>query len=150
MKNLWDKIVKLLKKKNALSQFLILISFLFTFVIVRSITHLQKAHIIGNQDGPLHIHHMVPGIILLLLSGFVGISFWHKQKVRYVIAIVYGIGAALTIDEFSLWLFLQDVYWAKQGRDSIDAIIVVVILLIISLIFTEIDILKFFKKKSAK
>lgn len=150
MQNLWSKIIKILKRKNGLSQFLILISFLFTFVIVRIITHLQKAHILPDQSGTLHIHHMVPGIILLLLSGFIGISFWHKEKLRYITATAFGIGAALTLDEFSLWLFLQNVYWAKQGRDSVDAIITVTILLIISLLFTEIDIIKYFKQKNRK
>ena len=37
--------------------------------------------------------------------------------------ILYGVGAALTLDEFALWLNLQDVYWARQGRESIDAVI---------------------------
>lgn len=128
---------KLLIKKKAMAQFLILASFLVTFLIIRMITHLQKAQILPNQTGVLHIHHMVPGIILLLISGFVGISFWHRQKVRYITAVGFGIGAALTIDEFALWLFLQDVYWAKQGRDSVDAAVVVVILVTISIILTE-------------
>ena len=39
-------------------------------------------------------------------------------------AVTFGIGAALTIDEFALWLYLKDVYWLEQGRDSIDAIII--------------------------
>jgi hypothetical protein len=38
-------------------------------------------------------------------------------------AILYGLGAALTLDEFALWLNLRDVYWAKEGRSSIDAVI---------------------------
>lgn len=133
--------------KKALSQFLILISFLATFLIVRTITHLQKAHILGNQNGPLHIHHMVPGIILLLITGFIGISFWNNEKLRHINAVFFGIGAALTLDEFSLWLFLQNVYWAKQGRDSVDAVVIVIVLLMISLLITEIHIFKSSKKK---
>lgn len=43
--------------------------------------------------------------------------------------ILFGIGAALTIDEFALWLFLKDVYWEKQGRDSVDAVIIVTVIL---------------------
>ncbi len=39
-------------------------------------------------------------------------------------AILFGIGAALTLDEFALWLHLEDVYWSEQGRQSIDAVIV--------------------------
>src|SRR5579859_3413221 len=93
--SLWANASKTLVKKKAISQFLILISFLITFVIVRTITHLQKAHILGNQNGPLHIHHMVPGIILLLITGFVGISFWSNEKLRHIVAVFFGIGAAL-------------------------------------------------------
>lgn len=144
-RNIFLEIKRILAKKHAISQFLILASFLITFVIVRIITHLQKAHILPNQNGPLHIHHMVPGIILLLITGFLGISFWYKERVRHICAVLFGIGAALTIDEFALWLFLRDVYWAKQGRDSIDAVIIAVVLILLSILLTEVNI---FKKRS--
>ena len=147
VKSVWINIRRTLIKKRTISQFLILISFLTTFLIVRIVTHLQKAHILGNQNGTLHIHHMVPGIILLLITGFIGISFSSKEMVRHMNAVFFGIGAALTLDEFSLWLFLQNVYWAKQGRDSIDAIIVVIVLIMLSLLVTEISI---FKRKQKK
>jgi hypothetical protein len=90
---------------------------------------------------------MVPGIILLLITGFIGISFWNNEKLRHINAVFFGIGAALTLDEFSLWLFLQNVYWAKQGRDSVDAVVIVIVLLMISLLITEIHIFKSSKKK---
>ncbi len=93
---------------------------------------------------------MVPGIILLLLSGFVGISFWSNEKLRHLTAIAFGVGAALTIDEFALWLFLKDVYWEKQGRDSIDAIVITGTLILISLLFTEINIIKHLWGKTTK
>ncbi len=125
-------ILKTLKKADdskRLSQLLILTSFLITFSIIRLVTHLQKAHLIPNQNGPFHIHHMVPGIISLLISGYIGLSFWKHKKVRFYMPILFGIGAALTIDEFALWLFLKDVYWEKQGRDSVDAVIIVTVIL---------------------
>jgi hypothetical protein len=53
-------------------------------------------------------------------------------------AVLFGIGAALTIDEFALWLYLRDVYWAKQGRDSIDAFIFVIIIFSIAFLISEI------------
>lgn len=142
-RNIFLEIKRILAKKNAISQFLILTSFLITFIFVRTITHLQKAHLLPNQNGPLHIHHMVPGIILLLITGFLGISFWYIDKARHICAVLFGIGAALTIDEFALWLFLRDVYWAKQGRDSIDAVIIAIVLILLSILFTEVN---FFKK----
>lgn len=126
------------RKAKSLSQLIILCSFLITFASIRALTHLQKAGIIPNQSGILHIHHMVPGIILLLLSGYFGIAYWHNKKIHLSMSLLFGIGAALTVDEFALWLFLRDVYWAKQGRDSIDAIIIVVIFLALSFTLSEI------------
>lgn len=52
-------------------------------------------------------------------------------------AVMFGIGAALTIDEFSLWLYLKDVYWDKEGRHSIDAVIIITLLLTIAVILGE-------------
>jgi chromate transport protein ChrA len=131
--------IKRLKDSQRLSQFLIIVSFLITFAIVRTITHLQKLNILPNQHNDiLHVHHLVPGIILLLISGYIGISFWSVHKIRLLMAVLFGIGAALTIDEFALWLYLRDVYWAKQGRDSIDAIIVAILITIIILLISEV------------
>jgi hypothetical protein len=133
------RFMKRLEDSKRLSQFLILISFLTTFAIVRTITHLQKLNIFPNQhNNILHIHHLVPGIILLLISGYIGISFWSIHKLRVLMAVLFGIGAALTIDEFALWLYLKDVYWAKQGRDSIDAFILVIIIFSIAFLASEV------------
>jgi hypothetical protein len=112
--------------------FLASISFFITFLAVRllvaSITH----HIgpFGYVEmGGKHIHHLVWGILLLLLCGYadlteVGIGdspvaiFWSR-----LLALSYGIGAALTLDEFALWLNLDAMaYWSREGRESIDAV----------------------------
>lgn len=61
-------------------------------------------------------------------------------------AILFGIGAALTIDEFALWLYLKDVYWAKQGRDSVDAVIVAIIILSLTFLLSEIHDHSWIKK----
>ena len=53
-------------------------------------------------------------------------------------SLLFGIGAALTIDEFALWLFLKDVYWTGQGRASIDAILIVIMLLAVSFTLSKI------------
>lgn len=111
------------------AQFFILAAFLVTFVTVRVITHLIRGghlkrvfHNVATKGGT-HLHHLVPGILLLLLSGFLGIGFPNLAH-RELLAILFGIGAALTLDEFALWLHLEDVYWAKQGRQSIDAVVI--------------------------
>ena len=138
--------IKKAKAKQKLPQLIILVSFVLTYGFIRGVTHLQKTGIIPNQNGTFHIHHMVPGIILLLISGYVGLSYWKNEKVRHFMSILFGVGAALTIDEFALWLFLKDVYWQKQGRDSVDAVIFVLVLLIISYILSAIHDHRFIKK----
>jgi chromate transport protein ChrA len=133
-----QRFIKRLGESKRLPQLLILISFLITFGIVRAITHLQKLQILPNQYSHiLHIHHLVPGIILLLVSGYLGISFWSGQKFKALMGVFFGVGAALTIDEFALWLYLRDVYWAKQGRDSVDAIVFVLLIISIVLLISE-------------
>ena len=126
-----------LKNSKRLSQILVLVSFLITFLIARIAADNNMRLIVNTQDGPLHIHHLVTGIILLLLSGYIGIAFYSRFKLRNFMAVLFGIGAALTIDEFALWLYLDDVYWEKEGRYSIDAIIIVALILTISFVLGE-------------
>ncbi|MDP2638436.1 MAG: hypothetical protein Q8P26_05240 [Candidatus Levybacteria bacterium] len=126
-----------LKNSKRLSQILVLASFLITFLIARIAAEGNIFIEIDTRYGPLHIHHLVPGILLSLISGYVGIAFHSRFRLRNLMAIVFGVGAALTIDEFALWLFLDDVYSQKEGRHSIDAIIITVILLTIVFIIGE-------------
>jgi hypothetical protein len=109
--------------------FLASLGFLVTFAIVRAITHLIRAGVgpfHNVSSGGLHIHHLVWGILLLLIVGYLWLieqgtgSNWLAS----VTAIAYGVGAALTLDEFALWLNLQDVYWTGPGRVSIDAVVI--------------------------
>jgi hypothetical protein len=104
---------------------LLLISFGVTFGVTRFITHSIRADRfswLGDVEaGDVHIHHLVWGICLLLVSGLLAVAV---QPPLEVTAIVFGVGAALTLDEFALWLHLDDVYWSEQGRQSIDAVIV--------------------------
>ena len=142
-----SNIIQKAKKNGRLSQLIILVSFLFTFIFIRIITHLQKAHLIPNQNSSvLHIHHMVPGIILLIISGYFGLSFWSHERVRITASVLFGIGAALTLDEFALWLFLSNVYWAKQGRDSVDVVIIMIVFLTIAFVLSELDDHHFIKR----
>jgi hypothetical protein len=122
--------------------FLAWISFFVTFLAVRllvaSITH----HIGPFQFvtmGGRHIHHLVWGILLLLAVGFAWLAeldggstpvaiFWSR-----LLSMLYGAAAALTLDEFALWLNLRDVYWAREGRESIDAVVLFGALLAIAI-----------------
>ena len=110
--------------------FLVLCSFLITFVLVRTTTHAIRRGIPGVRNLRLrghHIHHLVPGIILLLISGYLAIAV-HSRAGVGAVAVLFGVGAALTLDEFALWLHLRDVYWEQQGRRSIDAVIIAAII----------------------
>lgn len=135
--NVISKVYFQLKNSKRLSQILVLISFLITFILARIAADNNMFVVVETQGGPLHIHHLVPGIILLLVSGYIGIAFHSRFKLRNFMAILFGIGAALTVDEFSLWLYLEDVYWEKEGRHSIDAIIIITILLTITVVLGE-------------
>ncbi len=112
--------------------FLASLSFFLTFGIVRVITHSIRAGIGPFHDitsGGRHIHHLVWGILLLLVTGYlwlaqVGVgtgrsSVWAGR----ITALLFGIGSALTLDEFALWLNLADVYWSPQGRASVRAVL---------------------------
>lgn len=108
------------------------VSFFLTFAGVRAVVYaiehpIPPFHFI--QSGGRHIHHLVFGILILLLVGYgwlaeVGTGADHSSiLLSRLMSILYGVGAALTLDEFALWLNLRDVYWAREGRASIGAII---------------------------
>jgi hypothetical protein len=74
--------------------------------------------------GGVHIHHQVWGILLVLATGLLEFRYRPHSPWAEVLAALFGMGAALTLDEFALWFHLDDVYWTKSGRQSIDAILV--------------------------
>ena len=90
----------------------------------------------GNVEtkGGTHVHHLVWGILLLLAMGYLGITTDIGSPWLELVAVVFGIGMGLTMDEFALWLNLEDVYWEKKGRQSIDAVIVTISLLLVALL----------------
>lgn len=104
-------------------------AFFTTFAAVRAITHAIRAErgpFRNIMPGGRHIHHLTFGIAGLLTVGYLWlleIGIAEERWSSRVTAIAFGSGAALTLDEFALWLNLEDVYWAKQGRESIDAVV---------------------------
>ena len=119
--------------------FLILISFAITFGFIRTSAHLIRAQVSwwpGNvkTQGGTHIHHLVWGILLILVMGYLGLAVDMGSPWLELTAIVFGIGMGLTLDEFALWLHLEDVYWSSEGRKSIDAVVITASLLGISLL----------------
>jgi lysyl-tRNA synthetase, class II len=104
---------------------------LLSFGFIRFSTRMIRAEISwwpGNvKPGGLHIHHLVFGIVLLLLSGFLTFAIEPESPGFEILAGLFGIGAGLTLDEFALWLYLDDVYWAEEGRSSVDAMIIAAI-----------------------
>jgi hypothetical protein len=118
------------------------VGFLTAFVTVRGITHSIRAGrgpFRNVAPGGRHIHHMTFGIVGLLLTGYawnaqlgIGTNPARRWGSR-VSATGYGMASALTLDEFALWLNLQDDYWTKQGRESIDAVVIFGSLLFLAL-----------------
>ena len=113
--------------------FIASVAFVVTFVGVRVLVRM-----ITHNEGPFqwvvvrghHIHHLVWGILILLLVGYgwlLDLGRSHSPMSIFfsrLMAVSYGVGAALTLDEFALWLNLEpDAYWTREGRLSIDAVI---------------------------
>lgn len=106
------------------------LGFVITFRAVRGLTYSINAGIGPFHDvsaGGTHIHHMVWGILLLLAAGYIRLVVDGTQAVRWMgglMAAAYGAGAALTLDEFALWLNMRDVYSQVQGWESIIAVLI--------------------------
>jgi hypothetical protein len=116
---------KHIQDKKEEPRFLILTSFLITFIVARLTVYGIMNHVLPKPFGffyldGTHIHHLVYGVILLLVAGFIRIPQFGKSFVRFS-SVLYGVGAALTLDEFSLLIhFNPNVYFGPQGRISLD------------------------------
>jgi hypothetical protein len=112
-----------------------LVAFILTFFVTRTIVRYIRAN--AGSDAPrkwwqprnighgdVHIHHVVIGVILVMLSGVTMVTLAVNGGVPEftVAATFFGIGAALVLDEYALILHLQDVYWSEDGRTSVDAV----------------------------
>lgn len=109
--------------------FLVLVGFVGSFAFIRMSTRMIRAEVSwwpGNieSESGLHVHHLVFGIVTMMIAGIFGFVALGRSPLTEICAFFFGIGAGLTIDEFALWVYLEDVYWAEEGRSSIDATVI--------------------------
>jgi hypothetical protein len=108
----------------------ILGAFVVTFLVTRFITRSIRAGrgpFRNASVGGVHVHHEVYGIFLLLGTGAAEFTYRPGPPWVYPLAALFGAGAALTLDEFALWLHLDDVYWSQEGRSSIQAVLIALV-----------------------
>ena len=110
--------------------FLVLVGFILSFAFIRMSTRIIRSESVswwpGNieSDGGVHLHHLVFGIVTMMVSGILMALAFGASPLTEIAALAFGVGAGLTIDEFALWVYLEDVYWAEEGRSSIDATVI--------------------------
>jgi hypothetical protein len=103
------------------------VAFVVTFLFIRLSTRMIRAQVKwwpGNvSGGGVHLHHVVFGIVFMMVAGAGGFSsIGNRSPWAEIFAALFGCGAALVLDEFALVLHLRDVYWSEQGRTSVDAV----------------------------
>lgn len=106
---------------------LALTAFVVTFAVTRVITRLIRAGkgpFRNIETGSVHIHHVVPGIILTVIGGFCAVAGGQRGVGAAAAAVIFGLGAGLVMDEFALILHLDDVYWTEDGRKSVEVVVV--------------------------
>lgn len=110
--------------------FLVLLGFLLSFGFIRLSTRLMRSPRVPWWPGSIvsesgvHLHHLVFGIVTMMVAGTIGFADHGETGWFLVAAAAFGVGIGLTIDEFALWVHLEDVYWAEEGRRSIDATVI--------------------------
>jgi hypothetical protein len=117
--------------------FFALLAFLLTFLITRMITRLIRAGkgpFRNISTGEVHVHHVVPGLIILLLGGVLALGSSADGPWRQIAGLLFGMGAALVLDEFAMVLHLDDVYWSNEGRLSADAVTLAAVVMFVALL----------------
>ena len=132
----WDRI----SEHELQGLYLVLIGFVLSFAFIRMSTRLMRSPKVpwwpGSivSDSGVHLHHLVFGIVTMMVAGAAGFAAFGNSPWTEICAFAFGIGAGLTIDEFALWVYLDDVYWAKEGRSSIDATVIAAALMLLALL----------------
>lgn len=129
----WDN----LEANHEQAVFLVLVGFIGSFAFIRMSTRIIRSESVswwpGNieSESGLHLHHLVFGIVTMMVMGTLGFVADGRAPFTEICALGFGIGVGLTIDEFALWVHLEDVYWADQGRSSIDATVIAASLMLL-------------------
>jgi hypothetical protein len=115
------------------SMFNLLTSFATTFILVRSVTYaLRGRPTVGPfrnmRVGRRHIHHFVPGIVIAFGAGAAAI-LTRDERLEPLLAVPFGVGMGLTLDESALLLDLEDVYWSREGLLSVQITLAVMAML---------------------
>ena len=124
-----QELIPLFSGRRSLTAWMV-VAFLVTFLVTRAVTRairLGRGPFRDASVGGVHLHHEVYGIFLLLGAGTAEFTYRPDPPWAHVLATLFGVGAALTLDEFALWLHLDDVYWTREGRSSVDAVLVALV-----------------------
>jgi len=122
----WDQLVE----HGEQGLFLVFVGFILSFAFIRMSTRLMRSPKVPWWPGSVvsesgvHVHHLVFGIVTMMVAATVGFAALGATPLTEICALAFGVGAGLTIDEFALWVYLDDVYWAEEGRSSIDATVI--------------------------
>jgi hypothetical protein len=112
--------------------FLVLVGIVVSFGLIRMSTRMMRSPRApwwpGSivSEGGVHVHHLVFGIVLMMVAGTLSFAGFAVSPIYELCALGFGVGIGLTIDEFALWLYLDDVYWSDRGRQSVDALVIAV------------------------
>jgi hypothetical protein len=119
-----------LEENHEQAVFLVFVGFLGSFAFIRMSTRIIRSESVswwpGNieSDSGVHVHHLVFGIVTMMAAGTLGFVSDGRTPYAEICALLFGVGVGLTIDEYALWVHLEDVYWEKEGRSSIDATVI--------------------------
>jgi hypothetical protein len=133
LSNFWDN----LEDHHEQAVFLVLVGFIGSFAFIRMSTRIIRSESVswwpGNieSDSGVHLHHLVFGIVTMMAAGTLGFVSDGRTPFTEICALLFGVGVGLTIDEFALWVHLEDVYWEEEGRSSIDATVIAASLMLL-------------------
>ena len=133
LSNFWDG----LEENHEQAVFLVFVGFLGSFAFIRMSTRIIRSESVswwpGNieSDSGVHVHHLVFGIVTMMAAGTLGFVSDGRTPYTEICALLFGVGVGLTIDEYALWVHLEDVYWEKEGRSSIDATVIAAALMML-------------------
>ncbi len=133
LSNFWAE----LEAHNEQAVFLVLVGFVGSFAFIRMSTRIIRSESVSwwpgsvESESGVHVHHLVFGIVTMMAAGTLGFLAAGRTPYVEICAFFFGVGTGLTIDEFALWVHLEDVYWAREGRSSIDATVIAASLMLL-------------------